>query len=195
MLKIGITGGIGSGKTTVCEIFKIINIPVYNADFEAKKLLENENIKHLIVSNFEENIIDKHNEIDRKKLASIVFNDKNKLQQLNQIIHPEVKIHFLNWIKEIDNTQKYIIFESAIIFESGFNNIIDKTILVTSSLDEKIKRIELRDKSNKKDIVSRMKNQTNDDDLKKICDYIISNNSKNLIIPQVLKIHEKLILI
>lgn len=193
ILKAAVTGGIGTGKTTVCQIFNLLGVPVYNADSEAKKLLFKEDVKAKIFDAFGYDIKDENNNINKAKLASIVFKDANKLQQLNNIIHPEVKLDFLNWAEMYAAKQhKYVIMESAIIFESGFNSIIDKTIVVASDMQTRIQRVKQRDNANEQDIQNRINQQMKAEELNSLADYIIYNSNNELIIPQTIKIHSKL---
>lgn len=190
--KVGITGGIGSGKTTVCNIFKTLNIPVYHADAEARHLTDNhpEIIKR--VGKLFGNDIYKHGLLDRKKVASLVFSNKEILQQLNAIIHPIVAAHFTAWLSKQENCP-YIIKEAAILFESGANKQVDKVITVTAPQHIRIKRVMLRDKLSEEEVLNRISNQMPQEEKVKRSDYIIQCNDINLVIPQVLRLHEELI--
>ena len=193
MLKIGITGGIGSGKTTVCKIFQQLGVPVYNADIEAKKLLDfNEAVKSEIIAIFGNNIIAKNGYIDRVKLGAIVFNNKEKLTQLNSIVHPAVAQHFTDWINN-NKTKDYIIKEAAILFESGSYKAVDKIITVIAPLELRIQRSMERDNTDRSTIEQRIKNQMSDEEKIKMSHFVIENNESQLLIPQVLKIHQELI--
>src|SRR5258705_5066616 len=131
MLKIGLTGGIGSGKTVVADIFRQLGVPVYEADTQARMLTENNpEIKNKLKKDFGSEFFLKNNSLDRKKLAALVFSDAEKLEKLNSIIHPFVKEHFDNWLQP-QKGSKYIIKEAAILFESGSNKGLDKIIVVT----------------------------------------------------------------
>lgn len=172
---IGLTGGIGSGKTTVANLFRSYGIPVYIADEEAKKLLDTDNITKSIIRAFGESIIN-DDTIDRKKLAAIVFNNPDKLAKLNSIVHPAVRKHFLDWVKE---NQKFpiLIKEAAILFESGNDKDCDAIITVTAPIQTRIARVMERDKSSREDIVKRIENQWSDERKIAQSDYVIHNTS------------------
>jgi dephospho-CoA kinase len=190
MLKIGITGGIGSGKSTVCRIFEILGVPVYYADLESKMLLEsNPQVKDKIVMTFGSSICDPSGAIDRKKLAGIVFNDKAALDKLNAITHPAVALHFENWIRQ--QTSTYILKEAAILIESGTYKQLDKIIVVDAPIDLKIDRTIKRDRVSKEEVERRIKNQMPDAEKIKHADFVIKNDEQQLLIPQVLELHQK----
>lgn len=191
MLIVGITGGIGSGKTIVSKIFSVLEIPVYYADTEAKKILYLPELREKLLKIFSKDILDQRGEPDRKKISAIVFNDKEKLEQLNALIHPAVVTAFENW-KQKQNAP-YILKEAAILFESGTYKGCDKIVTVVSPRDLKIKRIIARDNFTEEEVLKRMNNQMNDEEKIKRSDFVIYNDEKQLLIPQVLKIHEELI--
>ncbi len=194
MLKIGITGGIGSGKTTVCKVFELFGVPVYYADDEAKKILDaNTEVKEQIAQLFGVEIFDNTQLVDRKKLAALVFNDKKKLEQLNSIVHPAVGRHFENWLQEYASS-KYILKEAAILFESDAYRAVDKVIAVVAPVELKIMRVMKRDKSTRQQIEQRMNNQLSDDEIIKRSQYLIHNDEQQLTIPQIINIHKQLIL-
>src|ERR1035437_8761902 len=182
MLKIGITGGIGCGKTTVCKVFELLGIPVYYADDEAKKLLDfDENVKKNILQTFGISILNDTGIIDRKKLASFVFNDKEKLEKLNSIVHPAVNDHFVNWLKKY-SSQKYILKEAAILFESGAYKLVDKVIAVIAPIELKI---------NREQVMQRMSNQMKDEEIIKRSQFFIHNDEQQLLIPQIISLHNQ----
>lgn len=192
MLKIGITGGIGSGKTTACKVFQLLGVPVYYADEEAKKLLdENPEVKKSIVETFGNEVTDDKGRIDRKKLAALVFNNKEHLEKLNNIVHPAVAKHFEDWLKN-NHTAKYILKEAAILFESGAYKITDKVITVVAPLELKIVRAMQRDNTDRLTIEQRIKNQLGDEEKIKRSQFIIQNDELQLLIPQVIAIHQQL---
>lgn len=192
MIKVGLTGGIGSGKTTVAKIFELLEIPVYYSDIEAKKLLnEDKQIQEAIIRSFGQVYLSK--KINNKKLASIVFNDENKLQTLNNIVHPAVNNHFDKWVDE-HSAYKYIIKEAAILFESGSHKNVDKIITVTAPFEIKIERVCKRDNISEKEVLARIDKQWSDEEKIKLSDFLIHNDNQNMIIPQIIEIHQKLIL-
>jgi len=187
----GLTGGIGSGKTTVGQIFKTLGIAVYNADERAKWLTENNNtIKLKIKSIFGEQLYDLNDVLDKKKLSEIVFNNKLELIKLNEIIHPEVRLDFTEWIKM--QKGNYVLKESAILFENGLEKEVDGVIGVIAAEEIRIKRVVARSHLSSVEIKARMNNQINQDILKDKCNWTINNNEHDLVIPQVLKLHEVL---
>jgi len=191
-LKLGITGGIGSGKTTVCKLFELLGIPVYYSDEESKKLLsEDATLKKQVVSLFGETVLDAEENIDRKKLASIVFNNKEQLEKLNAILHPAVGMHFEQWLTK--QNAPYILKEAAILFESGAYKQVDKVITVVAPLELKIQRTMKRDHATKEAVLSRISIQLSDEEKVKRSHFVIENDEQNLLIPQVLKIHASLI--
>ena len=190
MLKVGLTGGIGSGKTVVANIFRQLGVPVYDADNEGRLLTEsNVAVKEEIRNAFGNEFFNSDDSLNRTALAKIVFNDKEKLAALNAIIHPAVKEHFENWFKQNQNA-KYIIKEAAILFESGSNTGLDRIISVTAPEETRISRVVARDNSSKEKILAVMKNQWSDEERKKHSDYLIINDDNTLVIPQILKLHE-----
>jgi len=187
---IGLTGGIGSGKSTVAEIFNTLKIPVFNSDFEAKQLYSHPEIKQQIIKLFG-NVYNEQNQLDKKALANIVFNDDEKLQQLNNIIHPAVKTLFETWINK-NNQAPIVIKEAAILIESGAAKQVDKIIVVTAPEKERIKRVMQRDSVAEKEVIARMRNQLPEEKLMTHADFIIKNDNQHLVIPQILEIVKKL---
>jgi dephospho-CoA kinase len=190
MLKIGLTGGIGSGKTVVADIFRHLGVPVYEADAEARALTgNNSEIKSELKKKFGSQIFLKDDSLDRKKLAAFVFSDSEKLAQLNSIIHPFVKQHFANWLQH-HNGNRYIIKEAAILFESGSDKGLDKIISVTAPEKIRIQRVVDRDNTTEEKVKSIIKNQMGEEERIKRSNYIITNDNLTLVIPQVLKLHQ-----
>lgn len=189
---IGLTGGIGSGKSTVAKIFISLGIKVYNSDVEAKFIINTDkDVMASIKQNFGEDIY-VNNCINSKLLAQKVFNNSLALNKLNAIVHPKVKLHFENWVKQNSNNN-YLIKEAAILIESGTYKNMDKIIVVSSSDDLKIKRVSNRDKWTEEEIKNRLKTQLSEENRLTYANYIINNNEKDLVIPQVLTIHNALL--
>ena len=191
---VGLTGGIGSGKTTVANFFSsYTNVAIYIADVEAKQLMSTSLvIQEKIIQNFGEQSYT-NGRLNRKYIADIVFNDKEKLTQLNVIVHPEVRTHFQNFIK--NNSQKeYIIYENAILFESKSNLFCDIIITVFAAINTKIKRVISRDKSSEKEVLNRMKNQWKDNKKMLQSNYVICNENLDETRKSVHKIHNILTL-
>ena len=194
MLKVGITGGIGSGKTTVCKIFESLGVPVYYADDRAKWLTENDpDIVAAIKSLFTDDIF-KDGRLDRKKVSSIVFSDKNKLQQLNAIIHPAVFKDAERWQKEqSEKNIPYSLKEAALLFESGSYKELDKIILVSAPLQLRIERVMQRDSTSEEEVLNRINHQMPENEKEKMADFIIKNVELEETKKSVLQLHKKLL--
>ncbi len=188
--KVGLTGNIGSGKSIVAGIFQILGAPVYNADIEAKKFLIDKEVQSEVRKKFGSGIFEKE-VIDKKKLAKIVFDDPKLLSFLNSLIHPLVREDLETWI---DNQSDfpYVVYEAAILFESGFYKKFDKIITVTSPLELSINRVINRDGIKREDVLARMKNQWEQEKKIELSDFIINNDESQLILPQILEIHKEL---
>lgn len=190
-LKIGITGGIGSGKSTVCQVFKILGVPVFEADMAAKTLINSDPvIRNGLVQLFGKHIYGNDGRIDRKMLASLIFTDESLLQQVNNLVHPAVRNEFTNWTKRQDS--EYIIHEAAILFESGFYKMMDYTILVSAPEEIRIERVSKRDGITAEMIGERMAKQWPDAEKRKLASLEIVNDNKKLIIPQILEIDKNI---
>jgi dephospho-CoA kinase len=191
MIKVAVTGGIGSGKSVVCEVFEKIGIPVFYADSSAKELMNSDNnIKEYLISNFGSTIFDEDGKLFRGKFAEIIFNNKTSLLKVNEIVHPAVRKVFEEWAKK--QTTPYLIEETAILFESGLAHLFDKIIYVTAPLELRIERVMKRDKTTREKVQERMKNQENDEKKIEKSDFIIVNDDKEMILPQIINIHSKL---
>ena len=191
MLRIGLTGGIGSGKTTVAKIFELLGVPVYYADDEAKRIMnEDEALKKEIRKNFgEEAYI--NGELDRTFLASKVFNDKFKLELLNSLVHPVTLRDAADWFNK--QTTPYAIKEAALIFEAGSAKDLDLVIGVSAPVAMRIKRSMERDGVGRDKVIERMSRQMDEEIKMKLCDFILKNDEQELLIPQTLALHENLL--
>lgn len=191
MLKIGLTGGIGSGKSTVAKIFETLGVPVYYADDAGKRLMnEDKDLQQLIQTNFgKETYTD--GKLNRKHLASVVFNDPEKLTLLNSFVHPATIADADKWMQQ--QNSRYAIKEAAIIFESGSQKYLDKVIGVYTPTALRIQRVMQRDGISRDDVIVRMNKQIDEEIKMRLCDYVIVNDEQQLLIPQVIKIHETLI--
>ncbi|MBL7698018.1 MAG: dephospho-CoA kinase [Chitinophagaceae bacterium] len=187
-LRIGITGGIGSGKTTVARIFQVLGVPVYYADEAAKRIMNEDAIlKQEIIKNFgEESYVD--GKLNREYLASIVFHDKKRLAILNSLVHPATIRNSNLWMK--CQTTPYAIREAALIFESGVQAQLDFVIGVSAPLELRIERAMQRDNLTRRQVLDRMDRQINETIKMRLCDFVIVNDAKKPVIPQVLKLHE-----
>ncbi len=193
MLKVGITGGIGSGKTTVCAIFATIGVPIYYADDRAKELMvSDEQLIQSIQDLLGEQAYHADKSLNRAFIAQQVFNDKNLLQQLNAIVHPAVFKDKQNWY-ETHQTKKYTLYETAILFESGSYKMLDKIITVFAPQEERIARTMKRDNLSREEVLSRMDKQISEEEKMSKSDFIIYNDHSQPLIHQVLTIHQQLI--
>ena len=183
---IGLTGGIGSGKTTIANYFKEKGVPVYIADDEARKLMQSEFIIEEIKKTFGDFLFE-DDILNRAKLAEIVFNDSRKLDQLNAIVHPAVKKDFVAWL-EAKKKYAYVIYEAAILFESGRYKDCDIVITVTAPEETRIERVIKRDKTNKEQVLDRMKMQWKDEERISKSDFIILNDNLKNAKEEVVKI-------
>ena len=186
---IGLTGGIGSGKTTVAKEFSAFGIPVYITDQEAKNLMQTDLVLDQIREVFSDAVFE-NGLLQREKLSEIVFNDPVKLKELNDIVHPAVNKHFKKWLQEHQN-HPFVIYESAILFESGSYKACDYVINVVAPLEMRIERVMERDNTTREKVLERIKNQWNDEEKSSKSDFIIDNSSakgRKLEIVKILKI-------
>ncbi len=188
MKKIGITGGIGSGKTYVSKVFDSLGIPVFNADTEAKKLMSSSSeLIQSIKYEFGNDIFDDYI-LNTKKLASLVFSDTEKLRKLNSLVHPIVRQEFLRW--QVKKKSTYVIKEAAILFESDSYKGLDAVICVTAPINLRIDRVKLRDGYSYREIKNRIENQISQEEKENLSDYIIVNDGVKSLLPQILRIHQ-----
>lgn len=187
---IGLTGGIGSGKTTIARYFRSLGVPVYVADDEAKNILSQPEAIKEITAAFGEKVL-AGGLPDKKKLAALVFNDKEKLAMLNAIIHPRVNRHFREWAAG-HSDKKFIIKEAAILFESGSYKDCDKVILVTAPQEVRIERVMERDKVSRAQVLDRMANQWDDAKKQELSNYIIENTNLDIAKKQAYDIFNEL---
>jgi len=197
MLRIGITGGIGSGKTTVAKIFEVLGVPVYYADDAAKKLMnEDEALQQKIIAAFGADIFE-DKKLNRARLASIIFNDPEKLSLLNSIVHPATIADAEKWMKQFSKAGSkktaFAIKEAALIFESGAQNKLDYVIGVHAPYKLRLQRAMLRDNLTKDEVESRMEKQMDETKKMNLCNFIITNDEVQLLIPQVVELHKKLV--
>jgi dephospho-CoA kinase len=192
MLKIGLTGNIGSGKSVISGIFSSLGIPVYVADDVSKKFLDAPGVKNEIIKHFGYGILTNDHEINRRSLASIVFTDDKALLLLNSILHPRIKQDFRNWAL-LQTGAPYVIQEAAIIFESGFIKEYDYIIHVSCPKEMAIDRVVKRDKIDSHSVLRRMQFQMEDAEKSQLANFVIQNDGSKLVIPQVLAIHKQLL--
>ena len=194
MLKIGITGGIGAGKSTVAGIFKVLGVPVFDADATAKNILNTDSVlREQIAATFGSETY-KNGLLDRKYLATLVFNNPNQLAKLNALVHP-ASIEAANiWAKHWEEQGcPYILKEAALLFEAGTNVGLDFIIGVTAPVEMRIARVMERDHVTREEVLKRMQHQLDDSEKMKRCNFVIDNNEASLVIPEVLALHAKFI--
>lgn len=188
MLKIGITGGIGTGKSTICDIFALLGIPVYNADKAAKRLMAtNEDLKKQLIATFGTAAFTSTGDLDTTYIANKVFTDEKALKQLNALVHPAVLADFDQWCSQ--QIAPYVLKEAALLIESGSYKQCDYTILVESPLALRIQRLLSRDNSSEAQIRARIANQLSEEEKAKVANYLLLNDEKHLLIPQILALH------
>ena len=192
MLKVGITGGIGSGKTTVCKIFEVLGIPVYYADDRAKELMQTD-LK--LIGSIKDIFGDEayqEGKLNRSFIASKVFDNKPLLAKLNAVVHPAVAEDVMQWMMQYTD-KPYVLEEAALLFESGSYKFFDKLITVIAPIEDRINRLKARDNATYEQITARMKNQMRDEDKVKLSDYVIYNDAQHKLIQQALVIHHTLL--
>jgi dephospho-CoA kinase len=188
MLKIGLTGGIGSGKSTVAKVFEILNVPVYYADAASKRLYHTDAaLMRSLKEHFGEEIYE-NNQLNRSRLAQLVFNNPDQLNLLNSLVHPLTIRDAEEWIKQ--QTAPYIIKEAALLFESGSVRSLDYVIGVQAPQPLRIQRVMDRDGSTHDEVLARIHRQMDEDIKMKLCDFLILNDELHAVIPQVLALHQ-----
>lgn len=190
-MKLGITGGIGSGKTSVCRVFNVLGIPVYSADPEAQRLMNSdtriiEGINRIAGKNLYPD-----GTLNRMALASLIFSDEEALKKVNSLVHPVVFDEFRKWVSVQD--APYVIMEAAILFESGATELVDRIATVTAPVEERIARVTKRNLLTREQVIERIKNQIDDEARISRSDYIIHNSENDMIIPVILQIHEDIL--
>jgi len=184
--QIGVTGGIGSGKSTVCKIFSILNIPVYDADTRAKQLMnENHELISQITNLFGKEAYDDSGQLNRKFIAKSVFEDKKALARLNSLVHPSVAEDYLKWRE--DQSSELVIEEAALLFEGGIDKRLDFIVVVAAPDELRISRVIQRDKRTEEQIRAIMANQWEQEKKIKLADFVIRNDNTTPVIPQVLQ--------
>lgn len=190
---VGITGGIGVGKSFCAEIFKWLGVPLYIADKEAKLIMiQDQDVKAAIIDLFgKESYID-DGRINRKHLAKVIFSDPSQLAKMNAIVHPAVRDHFRKWA-DMHQNHPYIIQESALIFETGSFKLFDKVIVVDAPLELRISRTMTRDHTSREEVLARISKQYDQKEKVELADHIIHNDGRQMIIPQIIQIHHVLL--
>jgi dephospho-CoA kinase len=191
MIKVGLTGSIGSGKTLVTKIFRMMGVSIYHADIEARKFFLQDAVRKLVTDQIKGDFIDENDNIIPGELAGIVFTNPQALAVLNAIVHPLVKSDLTHWLNSRIN-EPYAICEAAILFETGLYKGFDKIISVDAPDELRLLRVMQRDGMSRQEILNRMQNQLSDYEKVQRADYVILNDEKHMLIPQVLEIHQKL---
>jgi len=189
--RLGITGGIGSGKTSVCRVFSVLNIPVFSADKAANEIMENDAVIRDKLNLIAGKDLYLKGNLDRMTLASLIFNDRAILEKVNTLIHPAVFDRFTSWVLKQDSP--YVIMEAAILFESGGRRFVDKVATLTAPVEQRIERVIQRNRLTREQVMDRMKNQIDDELRISQSDFIISNAENDMIIPAVLQIHTEIL--
>ncbi|WP_207423615.1 dephospho-CoA kinase [Desertivirga brevis] len=191
MLKIGITGGIGSGKTTVCKVFELLGVPVFYADTVAKSVMQNDPILIQAVKEaFGDETYSESGQLNRAYLASKVFADEAELGKLNSIVHPAVFRAFDQWSLDQQNLP-FVVKEAALLYESNSYKDCKYTILVTSPLHLKLKRVISRDKTSEEEIRKRMARQWSDEEKERLADFVLNNNEEHFLLPEIIKLYNR----
>jgi len=192
MFKLGLTGGIGSGKSLVCSILEKLGVPVYYADIKARNLMNsNTDIKAGIVNMFGEKAYAKDG-LNRAFLAESVFGDQEKLSRLNKLVHPVVRKDFISWVARQDRTA-YVVEEAAILFESGASLEMDLSVLVYAPQEIRIRRVMERDHLERDAVLKRMEHQISEEEKKKLADHVINNDGTAMLLPQVIEMHKRIL--
>ena len=192
VFKLGITGGIGSGKTSVCRVFNILGVPVFSADQEAREIMEMEDGVIRRINSIAGRDLYTGGSLDRKELASLIFNNQALLEKVNALVHPVVIDHFLKWEKL--QSSHYVIMEAAILFESGASKYVDKIAVIIAPPEERLERVVQRSNLTKEQVLERMRNQMDDRERIKLSDYVIYNAENDMIIPEILRVHKEILL-
>lgn len=191
MRVIGITGGIGSGKTTVCGIFAELGVAIYNADERAKAvMIENGELRGAVKAKFGDEAYNQDGTLNRPYLAERVFRSKKELAALNGLVHPAVARDFTEWSAK-HGKDRYVIKEAAILFESGAYKLVQESVLVTAPKEMRVQRVVQRDGATEEEVIARMDNQWPEEQKAELANHIVVNDGRHLLIPQVLELHRK----
>jgi dephospho-CoA kinase len=189
--KLGVTGGIGSGKTSVCKVFTVLGIPVFSADRIARDIMDSDVEVITKINSIAGMDLYSSGSLDRMALASLIFNDSILLEKVNELVHPVVFSSFARWVQ--NQTAPYVIMEAAILFESGASKLVDKIATIVTPEEERLSRVTLRSRLSRNQVRERMKNQLDDESRMKLSDYVIYNSENDMIIPAIIGIHEDIL--
>lgn len=190
-LKLGITGGIGSGKTSVCRVFSILGVPVFSADPVASALMENDDKLKNKINELAGKDLYTGGKLDRSGLAALMFNNIEVLNRINSLVHPLVFRQFSDWVLQQDTP--YVIMEAAILFESGASKLVDRIATVVAPVEERIQRVIHRNNLTREMVTERIRNQMSDEEKISRSDYVIRNSENEMIIPAILNIHYEIL--
>lgn len=191
MIKVGLTGNIGSGKSTACKVFELLGIPIFYSDIEAKKLYSRPEVKFKIEQHLGKSVFNDKYEVDFKKLAAVIFSNKTSLNFINGLIHPLVYELYNLWLEK-HHESSYSIHESAILFEHHLENRFDKTIVVYCPAEIRINRVLQRNMISETEVKRRISNQLEDKVKNEMADYVVTNDGIKMLIPQIIEIDKKL---
>ncbi|MFH0758793.1 MAG: dephospho-CoA kinase [Bacteroidota bacterium] len=189
MYQVGITGGIGSGKTLVCSVLNVLGIPVYHADMEARRIMNEDPVLKASIEGLLGKEAYRDGMLDRRLVGNMVFGNRNLLEQLNKLVHPVVREDYCKWVSGWSDVP-YVVEEAAILFESGANRMIDKTVLVYAPYELRIKRVMNRDSVTAENVKKRMMHQMDEEQKRMLADEIIVNDDCQMLVPQVVSLHE-----
>jgi dephospho-CoA kinase len=189
--KLGVTGGIGSGKTSVCRVFDVLRVPVFSADRDATETMEKDKTIIGKLNSIAGKDLYVTGSLDRMELARIIFNDRILLEKVNLLVHPAVFDHFRNWA--LGQIAPYVIMEAAILFESRGSKFVDRVATVVAPVEQRIERVIQRNKLSREQVMERMKNQMDDETRIKLSNYVINNSENDMIISAILEIHKDIL--
>ncbi len=189
--RLGVTGGIGSGKTTVCRIFRVLGVPVFVADNVARDLMSSDDEIRTHLNRIAGKDLYLSGSLDRKELARLIFNRPDLLRKVNETVHPSVLRQFDNWATAAESP--YVIMESAILFEAGADSLVDRVATISAPVEERISRVMGRNDLSREEVIGRINNQLEDEEREEQSYYIINNSDNEMIIPEILKIHEDML--
>ncbi len=189
--RLGVTGGIGSGKTTVCRIFKVLGVPVFVADVAARHLMNSDPDIRSQINAIAKADLYTTGELDRKELARLIFNKPELLQRVNSSIHPAVLRIFDEWAEKSE--APYVIMEAAILFEAKADVLVDRVVAISAPVEERIARVMGRNELSREEVMERINNQLEDDEREEQSYYVINNSDNEMIIPEILKVHDDML--
>ncbi len=189
--RLGVTGGIGSGKTTVCRIFRVLGVPVFVADVAARQLMNSDQAIRKEINAITGEDLYTTGELDRKELARLIFNKQELLRRVNEVVHPAVLRIFDEWAEKSESP--YVIMEAAILFEARADTMVDRVAAISAPVEERIARVMGRNDLSREEVMERINNQLEDDEREEQSYYVINNADNEMIIPEILKIHDDML--